>query len=270
MFRAGRPAWHANLGRRNAVVGPLFAAGRADTSRRGSLSCDAALRATPPHDGGGSRRATAASEYLLSSRRLGEPVGGRRPSLVRGRSLRGRSDELVRGRSLRALTGTRTSGPRAIRRTRTRTITRGRPTNSTWTITARAIRRLVRGRSLRDAAGTRTSGTRAIRRTRTRTITTGAAGTGPAERGRSDELVRGRSRRAPVRGRSLRRATDELVRGRSYASYPCGERPNQADHHRPRWATAGQLFVVVRLWPGRPTARGPSTRGHWTEACESP
>src|SRR4029453_5209802 len=61
-------------------------AGRADTSRRGSLRYEAALRATPPHDGGGSRRATAASEYRLSSRRRGGPLLVRRPSLERGRS----------------------------------------------------------------------------------------------------------------------------------------------------------------------------------------
>src|SRR5439155_15138676 len=77
-------------------------AGRSDTSRRGSLRYEAALRATPPHDGFGTRRATASSEYLLSSRRRGGPLPSRRPSPERGRSPpdeRGRSPPDERGRS---------------------------------------------------------------------------------------------------------------------------------------------------------------------------
>ena len=82
----GRTARHAASGGGTLSSVHSLRAGRADTSRRGSLRKEAALRATPPHDGGGWRRATASSEYRLSSRRRGGPLLVRRPSLERGRS----------------------------------------------------------------------------------------------------------------------------------------------------------------------------------------
>ena len=189
-------ARHARFRRRNAVVGPLLAGGAGRHIAAGivedmTLPC----AATPPHEGGGSRRATAAigiPTVLATPRRSAcgaaplaraRPIRSSRPVDDPNHPCADQHD--VRGRSHCA----------------------DDPTNPYADQTN--ADRALRGRSDEPVRGPARTWT--IRRTRTRTRRTRTITTvrDQHERGRSDELVRGPDERGPAeRGRS-----DEPVRG---------------------------------------------------------